>query len=156
MKNVEKQSKTVSNNFSKNFQQGIFPGTEFIRRVEIIPNLFLCWSFSKNESNGYQFNIKPTITFEYYDAVNNPDELIELEPEYGPITHFKKFDESKEYGPDETPDIKYHHILGKYDHNNVGWTQLMVDSSGIKKYIFDGDYEMVRDILSKFLDKPND
>lgn len=150
MENMEKQPETVGNKFEKNYLQGTFPGTEFIKRIEIIPNLFLCWSFREAESNGYQFNIKPTITFEYYDAVNNPDELIELEPEYGPITRFKKFNESKEYGLDETPDINYHHILGKYDNNEVDWTQLTVDTSGIKKYIFDGDYEMVRDILSKF------
>lgn len=155
MENIEKQRETVGNDFKKNYQQGTFPGTEFIRRVEIIPNLFLCWSFSKNESNGYQFNIKPNITFEYYDAVNNPDELIELEPEFGPFTHFKKFDSTKEYDVDSEPDIKYHHILGAYDNNDVGWTQLMVDSSNIKKYIFDGDYEMVRDILSKFTSVKN-
>lgn len=159
MKNIENNENNedvVGNQFDKNYQQGGFPGTEFIKRVEIIPNLFLCWSFREENSNIYQINIKPTITFEYYDAINNPNELIELEPEFGPITHFKKFDESVVYDNDDLPEILNHHILGKYNRNDVGWTQLSVDSTGIKKYILDGEYEMVRTILKSFLSKQDD
>lgn len=120
---------------------------DHINSIEIVQNLYLCWSYRLNRrsSEDSEKVLKSVITFEYYDGGND---LIEWEPRNGPIKIYKKYEPENEMIND--PDINLHHLLGLYNSNEINYTQSEVDTSGIKEAVMECDYIKVRDILKKY------
>ena len=146
-----KEVKKVVDNFNNN--NTIIPKDKFIYKeplkeddafIKIIPvkeNCFITMSMRKHSKNGNGIDYE--LTFEYKKG----NDCISFEPRNGAISIYRILPVGHE-GLEDTNIDGWHYLLGNYNYST--WTQLGVESSGLKDACLQNDHDRIFSILQEF------
>ena len=146
-----KEVKKVVDNFNNN--NTIIPKDKFIYKeplkeddafIKIIPvkeNCFITMSMRKHSKNGNGIDYE--LTFEYKKG----NDCISFEPRNGAVSIYRLLPVGHE-GLEDTNIDGWHYLLGNYNYST--WTQLGVESSGLKNACLQNDHDRIFSILQEF------
>ena len=146
-----KEVKKVVNDFTN--KNTIIPKDKFIYKeplieddafIKIIPvkeNCFITMSMRKHSKNGNGIDYE--LTFEYKKG----NDCISFEPRNGAVSIYRLLPVGHE-GLEDTNIDGWHYLLGNYNYST--WTQLGVESSGLKNACLQNDHDRIFSILQEF------
>ena len=113
----------------------------FIKIIQVKENCFITMSMRKHSKNGNGIDYE--LTFEYKKG----NDCISFEPRNGAISIYRILPVGHESLEDTNID-GWHYLLGNYNYST--WTQLGVESSGLKDACLQNDHDRIFSILQEF------
>ena len=113
----------------------------FIKIIPVKENCFITMSMRKHSKNGNGIDYE--LTFEYKKG----NDCISFEPRNGAISIYRILPVGHE-GLEDTNIDGWHYLLGNYNYST--WTQLGVESSGLKDACLQNDHDRIFSILQEF------
>ena len=113
----------------------------FIKIIPVKENCFITMSMRKHSKNGNGIDYE--LTFEYKEG----NDCISFEPRNGAISIYRILPVGHE-GLEDTNIDGWHYLLGNYNYST--WTQLGVESSGLKDACLQNDHDRIFSILQEF------
>ena len=113
----------------------------FIKIIPVKENCFITMSMRKHSKNGNGIDYE--LTFEYKKG----NDCISFEPSNGAISIYRILPVGHE-GLEDTNIDGWHYLLGNYNYST--WTQLGVESSGLKDACLQNDHDRIFSILQEF------
>ena len=113
----------------------------FIKIIPVKENCFIAMSMRKHSKNGNGIDYE--LTFEYKKG----NDCISFEPRNGAISIYRILPVGHE-GLEDTNIDGWHYLLGNYNYST--WTQLGVESSGLKDACLQNDHDRIFSILQEF------
>ena len=113
----------------------------FIKIIPVKENCFITMSMRKHSKNGNGIDYE--LTFEYKKG----NDCISFEPRNGAISIYRILPVGHE-GLEDTNIDGWHYLLGNYNYST--WTQLGVESSGLKNACLQNDHDRIFSILQEF------
>ena len=113
----------------------------FIKIIPVKENCFITMSMRKHSKNGNGIDYE--LTFEYKKG----NDCISFEPRNGAISIYRILPVGHE-GLEDTNIDRWHYLLGNYNYST--WTQLGVESSGLKDACLQNDHDRIFSILQEF------
>ena len=113
----------------------------FIKIIPVKENCFITMSMRKHSKNGNGIDYE--LTFEYKKG----NDCISFEPRNGAISIYRILPVGHE-GLEDTNIDGCHYLLGNYNYST--WTQLGVESSGLKDACLQNDHDRIFSILQEF------
>lgn len=113
----------------------------FIKIIPVKENCFITMSMRKHSKNGNGIDYE--LTFEYKEG----NDCISFEPRNGAISIYRLLPVGHE-GLEDTNIDGWHYLLGNYNYST--WTQLGVESSGLKNACLQNDHDRIFSILQEF------
>ena len=112
----------------------------FIKIIPVKENCFITMSMRKHSKNGNGIDYE--LTFEYKKG----NDCISFEPRNGAISIYRILPVGHE-GLEDTNIDGWHYLLGNYNYST--WTQLGVESSGLKDACLENDHDRIFSILQE-------
>ena len=112
----------------------------FIKIIPVKENCFITMSMRKHSKNGNGIDYE--LTFEYKKG----NDCISFEPRNGAISIYRILPVGHE-GLEDTNIDGWHYLLGNYNYST--WTQLGVESSGLKDACLQNDHDRIFSILQE-------
>ena len=113
----------------------------FIKIIPVKENCFITMSMRKHSKNGNGIDYE--LTFEYKKG----NDCISFEPRNGAVSIYRLLPVGHE-GLEDTNIDRWHYLLGNYNYST--WTQLGVESSGLKNACLQNDHDRIFSILQEF------
>ena len=146
-----KEVKKVVDNFNNNniiipkdkfiYKEPLKESDAFIKIIQVKENCFITMSMRKHSKNGNGIDYE--LTFEYKKG----NDCISFEPRNGAISIYRILPVGHE-GLEDTNIDGWHYLLGNYNYST--WTQLGVESSGLKNACLQNDHDRIFSILKQF------
>ena len=146
-----KEIKKVVENFNNNniiipkdkfiYKEPLKESDAFIKIIPVKENCFITMSMRKHSKNGNGIDYE--LTFEYKKG----NDCISFEPRNGAISIYRLLPVGHE-GLEDTNIDGWHYLLGNYNYST--WTQLGVESSGLKDACLQNDHDRIFSILQEF------
>ena len=146
-----KEVKKVVDNFNNNniiipkdkfiYKEPLKESDAFIKIIQVKENCFITMSMRKHSKNGNGIDYE--LTFEYKKG----NDCISFEPRNGAISIYRILPVGHE-GLEDTNIDGWHYLLGNYNYST--WTQLGVESSGLKDACLQNDHDRIFSILQEF------
>ena len=146
-----KEIKKVVENFNNNniiipkdkfiYKEPLKESDAFIKIIPVKENCFITMSMRKHSKNGNGIDYE--LTFEYKKG----NDCISFEPRNGAISIYRILPVGHE-GLEDTNIDGWHYLLGNYNYST--WTQLGVESSGLKNACLQNDHDRIFSILQEF------
>ena len=146
-----KEIKKVVENFNNNniiipkdkfiYKEPLKESDAFIKIIQVKENCFITMSMRKHSKNGNGIDYE--LTFEYKKG----NDCISFEPRNGAISIYRLLPVGHE-GLEDTNIDGWHYLLGNYNYST--WTQLGVESSGLKNACLQNDHDRIFSILKQF------
>ena len=146
-----KEVKKVVDNFNNNniiipkdkfiYKESLKESDAFIKVIQVKENCFITMSMRKHSKNGNGIDYE--LTFEYKEG----NDCISFEPRNGAISIYRILPVGRESLEDTNID-GWHYLLGNYNYST--WTQLGVESSGLKDACLQNDHDRIFSILQEF------
>ena len=146
-----KEIKKVVENFNNNniiipkdkfiYKEPLKESDAFIKIIPVKENCFITMSMRKHSKNGNGIDYE--LTFEYKKG----NDCISFEPRNGAISIYRILPVGHE-GLEDTNIDGWHYLLGNYNYST--WTQLGVESSGLKDACLQNDHDRIFSILQEF------
>ena len=118
----------------------------FIKIIPVKENCFITMSMRKHSKNGNGIDYE--LTFEYKKG----NDCISFEPRHGAICIYRLLPVGHEglegTSLEDTNIDRWHYLLGNYNYST--WTQLGVESSGLKDACLENDHDRIFSILQEF------
>ena len=145
-----KEVKKVVDNFNNNniiipkdkfiYKEPLKEDDAFIKIIPVKENCFITMSMRKHSKNGNGIDYE--LTFEYKKG----NDCISFEPRNGAISIYRILPVGHE-GLEDTNIDGWHYLLGNYNYST--WTQLGVESSGLKDACLENDHDRIFSILQE-------
>ncbi len=113
----------------------------FIKIIPVKENCFITMSIRNHSKNGNGIDYE--LTFEYKKG----NDCISFEPRNGAVSIYRLLPVGHE-GLEDTNIDGWHYLLGNYNYST--WTQLGVESSGLKNACLQNDHDRIFSILQEF------
>ena len=146
-----KEIKKVVENFNNNniiipkdkfiYKEPLKESDAFIKIIPVKENCFITMSMRKHSKNGNGIDYE--LTFEYKKG----NDCISFEPRNGAISIYRLLPVGHE-GLEDTNIDGWYYLLGNYNYST--WTQLGVESSGLKDACLQNDHDRIFSILQEF------
>ena len=123
------------------YKEPLIEDDAFIKIIPVKENCFITMSMRKHSKNGNGIDYE--LTFEYKKG----NDCISFEPRNGAISIYRLLPVGHE-DLEDTNIGGWHYLLGNYNYST--WTQLSVESSGLKDACLKNDHDRIFSILQKF------
>ena len=123
------------------YKESLKESDAFIKIIPVKENCFITMSMRKHSKNGNGIDYE--LTFEYKKG----NDCISFEPRNGAISIYRILPVGHE-GLEDTNIDGWHYLLGNYNYST--WTQLGVESSGLKDACLQNDHDRIFSILQEF------
>ena len=127
------------------YKEPLIEDDAFIKIIPVKENCFITMSMRKHSKNGNGIDYE--LTFEYKKG----NDCISFEPRNGAVSIYRLLPVGHE-GLEDTNIDGWHYLLGNYNYST--WTQLGVESSGLKNACLQNDHDRIFSILQEFYNYP--